>query len=102
MNKWDEALTSQLESVAKSWDGCKYDALGEIIDIGADIRQQGQRYISDGVIAGSLKEASELIGAAIAESWERSVYEDVGESIDIGEDIRLQFERIIGTQEPAK
>lgn len=35
------ALAEQREQIAQGWDGCMYDAVGETIDIGAAIRQQG-------------------------------------------------------------
>lgn len=36
------ALAKQREQIAQGWDGCMYDAVGENIDIGAAIRQQGK------------------------------------------------------------
>lgn len=32
-------LTGALEQIAESWDGCMYDAPGETVDIGADLRR---------------------------------------------------------------
>lgn len=37
------ALAEQREKIAQGWDGCMYDAVGETVDIGADIRRGGQQ-----------------------------------------------------------
>ncbi|WP_407306195.1 hypothetical protein [Acinetobacter sp.] len=35
-----EGLAEELERIAQSWDGCEYDAPGEILDIGASLRRE--------------------------------------------------------------
>lgn len=37
------AHASVLEQIAQQWDGCQYDAPGEMVDIGAAIRRAGER-----------------------------------------------------------
>jgi hypothetical protein len=36
----EEKFSDALEQIAKSWDGCMYDAPGETMDIGASLRRQ--------------------------------------------------------------
>lgn len=37
------ANASVVEQIAQQWDGCQYDAPGEMVDIGAAIRRAGKR-----------------------------------------------------------
>ena len=38
--------TDLVEAIAKSWDGCMYNSVGEEIDIGASIRAEAQRLLA--------------------------------------------------------
>lgn len=40
-------LPAVLEQIAQGWDGCKYDAPGETLDIGADIRAAAARLLAE-------------------------------------------------------
>ncbi|SFB61571.1 hypothetical protein [Delftia tsuruhatensis] len=40
-------LPAVLEQIAQGWDGCKYDAPGETLDIGADIRAAAKRLLAE-------------------------------------------------------
>ncbi|WP_333906127.1 hypothetical protein [Delftia acidovorans] len=40
-------LPAVLEQIALGWDGCKYDAPGETLDIGADIRAAAKRLLAE-------------------------------------------------------
>lgn len=40
-------LPAALEQIAQGWDGCKYDAPGETLDIGADIRAAAKRLLAE-------------------------------------------------------